>query len=173
MRLQLQHQHRMMQQHQQQLRHQRQATTPARQGSTPPSYNGNHFQGQTDVTSPLNPPKNLSPSTNGDKLVQPTPNVIPSCARDINMPVSGQHSADMDVSEEELKDLLSQKDLATTLAENLLKHFGSDDIDIKEEQEQSGESSFEFFSFKNQLNQFLEQTGLTGFWAKTVQTRSL
>jgi histone demethylase len=140
MRLQLQHQHRQMQQ-QQQLRHQRQggAVTPARQGSTPPAYNGNnHFQGQSpqDVTSPLNAAKTLSP-TNGDKLVQPSPNVIPSCARDITMPVSGQHSADMDVSEEELKDFLSQKDLATTLAENLLKHFGSDAIDIKEEPDQS------------------------------------
>ncbi|KAL1493384.1 hypothetical protein ABEB36_011447 [Hypothenemus hampei] len=42
-------------------------------------------------------------------------------------------TSDMDV-EAELKDLLSQKDLATTLAENLLKHFGSDDIeDVKEE----------------------------------------
>ncbi|XP_008198630.2 lysine-specific demethylase 6A isoform X3 [Tribolium castaneum] len=133
MRLQLQHQHRLMQQHQQQLRHQRQAQPP-RQGSTPPAYNGNNFQGDPPT---LNPPKNLSPPSNGDKLVQPTPNVIPSCARDITMPVSGQNSADMDVSEEELKDFLSQKDLATTLAENLLKHFGSDDIDIKEEQEQS------------------------------------
>ncbi|XP_044256246.1 lysine-specific demethylase 6A isoform X2 [Tribolium madens] len=135
MRLQLQHQHRLMQQHQQQLRHQRQAQPP-RQGSTPPAYNGN-FQGDPPT---LNPPKNLSPSSNGEKLVQPTPNVIPSCARDITMPVSGQHSADMDVSEEELKDFLSQKDLATTLAENLLKHFGSDDIDIKEEQEQNDSS---------------------------------
>ncbi|XP_008198595.1 lysine-specific demethylase 6A isoform X2 [Tribolium castaneum] len=136
MRLQLQHQHRLMQQHQQQLRHQRQAQPP-RQGSTPPAYNGNNFQGDPPT---LNPPKNLSPPSNGDKLVQPTPNVIPSCARDITMPVSGQNSADMDVSEEELKDFLSQKDLATTLAENLLKHFGSDDIDIKEEQEQSDSS---------------------------------
>lgn len=50
------------------------------------------------------------------------------------MPLSS-NPPDLDVSEEDLQDLLSQKDLATTLAENLLKHFGSDEIDVKEEPE--------------------------------------
>lgn len=44
----------------------------------------------------------------------------------------GQPQHDLDV-EAELKHLLSQKDLATTLAENLLKHFGSEEMeDVKE-----------------------------------------
>lgn len=51
----------------------------------------------------------------------------------MSLPLMSDSSDLLDVSEEELKDLLSQKDLATTLAENLLKHFGSDDIDVKEE----------------------------------------
>lgn len=66
---------------------------------------------------------------------------VPSCQRNLGLPLMGDGnpdllmSNDLDVSEEDLKDLLSQKDLATTLAENLLKHFeGSDDIDIKEEE---------------------------------------
>lgn len=41
------------------------------------------------------------------------------------------------VSDQELQALLSQKDIATSLAEDLLKHFGSpgpgDDLEIKEE----------------------------------------
>ncbi|KAJ8684168.1 hypothetical protein QAD02_019960 [Eretmocerus hayati] len=37
------------------------------------------------------------------------------------------------VTDQELQALLSQKDIATSLAEDLLKHFGSDDLDIKEE----------------------------------------
>ena len=44
---------------------------------------------------------------------------------------------DLGVSDQELQALLSQKDIATSLAEDLLKHFGSpgavDDIDIKDE----------------------------------------
>lgn len=37
------------------------------------------------------------------------------------------------VTDQELQALLSQKDIATSFAENLLKQFGSDDLDIKEE----------------------------------------
>jgi hypothetical protein len=39
------------------------------------------------------------------------------------------------VSDQELQALLSQKDIATSLAEDLLKHFGSssEDLDVKEE----------------------------------------
>lgn len=46
-------------------------------------------------------------------------------------------TTDLGVSDQELQALLSQKDIATSLAEDLLKHFGSpsavDDIDIKDE----------------------------------------
>lgn len=46
-------------------------------------------------------------------------------------------AGDLGVSDQELQALLSQKDIATSLAEDLLKHFGSpsavDDIDIKDE----------------------------------------
>jgi hypothetical protein len=40
------------------------------------------------------------------------------------------------VSDQELQALLSQKDIATSLAEDLLKHFGSssDELDVKEEE---------------------------------------
>lgn len=108
------------------------------------SFKSEHFRLQSvpEVSSTATN-KSFSPS-NSDKLVQPTPNVIPSCTKDISaMSVPGSHGhvtpGDIDVSEEELKDFLSQKDLATTLAENLLKHFGSDAIDsIKEEPDQSG-----------------------------------
>ena len=37
------------------------------------------------------------------------------------------------VTDQELQALLSQKDIATSLAEDLLKHFGSEDLDVKEE----------------------------------------
>ncbi|GAB0087282.1 lysine-specific demethylase 6A [Sergentomyia squamirostris] len=41
--------------------------------------------------------------------------------------------SDLGVTDQELRAILSQRDIATTFAENLLKQFGSDDIDIKEE----------------------------------------
>lgn len=37
------------------------------------------------------------------------------------------------MTDQELHALLSQKDIATSLAEDLLKHFGSEDLDVKEE----------------------------------------
>lgn len=40
---------------------------------------------------------------------------------------------DLGVTDQELQALLSQKDIATSLAEDLLKHFGSEDLDVKEE----------------------------------------
>lgn len=123
---QLQHQYRLMQQHQQQTRNQRQTqnqTPVTRSGSTPPQFPNQNNSNST---------KSYSPPSNNDKLVQPQPVVVPSCAREPFLQPSGQHSTDIDISEEEIKDLLSQKDLATTLAEDLLKHFGSDDLDVKE-----------------------------------------
>lgn len=39
----------------------------------------------------------------------------------------------MDVTDQELHALLSQKDIATSLAEDLLKHFGSEGLDVKVE----------------------------------------
>ncbi|XP_063702646.1 histone demethylase UTY isoform X2 [Culicoides brevitarsis] len=39
---------------------------------------------------------------------------------------------DLGVTDQELQALLSEKDLATSLAENLLKQFGSDDLDMKD-----------------------------------------
>lgn len=135
---QLQHQYRLMQQ----LRQQQQRSV-ARPGPTPPSYGGdnNQFAGQLPQNISAISSNNKTFASKGDKLVQPIPNVVPTCARDVTAPISGHPSTDMDVSEEELKDLLSQKDLATTLAENLLKHFGSDAMDIKEESDsQHGKS---------------------------------
>lgn len=51
-------------------------------------------------------------------------------------------SSDLTVSESDLQALLSQKDIATSLAEDLLKHFGSPstpDVAIKEEPNSGGE----------------------------------
>lgn len=54
-------------------------------------------------------------------------------------------AGDLGVSDQELQALLSQKDIATSLAEDLLKHFGSpsavDDIDIKDELDLSSHQS--------------------------------
>lgn len=55
-------------------------------------------------------------------------------------------SNDLTVSEQELQALLSQKDIATSLAEDLLKHFGSPstpDVTIKEEPNTSGKCCVE------------------------------
>nr|CAH7715209.1 unnamed protein product [Callosobruchus chinensis] len=109
----LQNQYRLMQQ---QARSQRSPSTPgARSAPTPPSYINFNQNG-----SPLNTAKSFSPTGSGDKLMQRSPVVTP---RDFLSP--GQHSSDItaDNLEEDLEDLLSQKDLAATLAEDLLKHF--------------------------------------------------
>ncbi|XP_051162828.1 histone demethylase UTY isoform X3 [Leptopilina boulardi] len=45
---------------------------------------------------------------------------------------SAANNKDLGVTDQELQALLSQKDIATTLAEDLLKHFGSDDLDEKD-----------------------------------------
>ncbi|PNF25614.1 hypothetical protein B7P43_G03832 [Cryptotermes secundus] len=51
-------------------------------------------------------------------------------------PPSSPSSKELPVSDQELQALLSQKDIATSLAEDLLKHFGSssEDLDVKEEE---------------------------------------
>ncbi|CAH0562123.1 unnamed protein product [Brassicogethes aeneus] len=120
---QLQHQYRLMQQHSQQLRSQRQsggAATPVTRSG--PTYAANQPFPSVAATGQSNG------RTFGDKLMQPNPVLVPS-----HRDSFASHATDLDVSEEDLKDLLSQKDLATTLAEDLLKHFGSEDIDVKEE----------------------------------------
>ncbi|KAJ9586874.1 hypothetical protein L9F63_019556, partial [Diploptera punctata] len=50
-------------------------------------------------------------------------------------PPSSPSSKELAVSDQELQALLSQKDIATSLAEDLLKHFGSsgEELDVKEE----------------------------------------
>ncbi|XP_053979544.1 histone demethylase UTY isoform X1 [Hylaeus volcanicus] len=50
-----------------------------------------------------------------------------------NYPEGSAGNKDLGVTDQELQALLSQKDIATTLAEDLLKHFGSEDLDVKEE----------------------------------------
>ena len=61
--------------------------------------------------------------------------VLQMNANDCDIKLSSM--GDVSVSDQELQALLSQKDIATSLAEDLLKHFGSpsavDDIDIKDE----------------------------------------
>ncbi|XP_022914705.2 histone demethylase UTY isoform X1 [Onthophagus taurus] len=110
---QLQHQYRLMQQHQQQLRNQRQQTvgSPASTATTTLAVTGVTQANGTNVVTP--------------KLVQP------SVQPPVPMPLTGSNFSE--ISEADLQDLLSHKGMATTLAENLLKHFGSDEIDIKEE----------------------------------------
>ncbi|XP_020706791.2 histone demethylase UTY isoform X2 [Athalia rosae] len=48
-------------------------------------------------------------------------------------PEGSAGNKDLGVTDQELQALLSQKDIATSLAEDLLKHFGSEDLDVKEE----------------------------------------
>ncbi|CAG9760396.1 unnamed protein product [Ceutorhynchus assimilis] len=114
---QLQHQHNLMQQHLRNQANQAQLVPPVsaagnRGGPTTPFTNAHQ------LGSALSNTKSFSSTSSSANL---TTSFNP-----------GQHH-DLDV-EAELKDLLSQKDLATTLAENLLKHFGSEDMeDVKEE----------------------------------------
>ncbi|XP_017776460.1 PREDICTED: histone demethylase UTY isoform X4 [Nicrophorus vespilloides] len=113
---QLQQQYRHMQQHQQ-LNRNRPPGPPvaASNTSSRPSqivpYNGTSFNNNQSTN---------GTSANPPKLLQPAINVGPAM------------SNELDVSEEDLQNILSQKDIATTLAEKLLKHFGSE-IDIKDE----------------------------------------
>ncbi|XP_046481518.1 histone demethylase UTY isoform X1 [Neodiprion pinetum] len=48
-------------------------------------------------------------------------------------PEGSAGNKDLGVTDQELQALLSQKDIATSLAEDLLKHFGSEDLDVKED----------------------------------------
>lgn len=119
---QLQHQYRLMQQHQQQLRNQRQTVASpvtSISSSQVPAFNGTTASQTNGTPTAMPTPKLVQPS------LQPP---VPTC-----MSLPNASFNELDVSEEELQDLLSQKGLATTLAENLLKQFGSDEIDIKEE----------------------------------------
>ncbi|CAG9825426.1 unnamed protein product [Phaedon cochleariae] len=114
----LQHQYRLMQQNQEIKR-------PAAQRPAIPSSFGNN---QPFTLAGLNTVKT-------EKLVQPNSLLEP---KDFMAPV-GNSATDLDENlEEDLKDLLAQKDLATTLAENILKHFGSQDMDVKETVENTG-----------------------------------
>lgn len=137
-----------MQQHQQQLKNQRQVTTaPITRPNQAQNFatSGQQYSvtNGSNRTSPLLG-KGFSPPDASDykseKLLQPTLSApVP------NLPLaSTTNPNDLDVSEEDLQDLLSQKDLATTLAENLLKHFGSDDIDVKAEPAAQGIKNFVF-----------------------------
>lgn len=53
-----------------------------------------------------------------------------------NTAAGNNKDAGLGVTDQELQALLSQKDIATSLAEDLLKHFGSEDLDVKEEPQQ-------------------------------------
>lgn len=112
---QLQQQHNLMQQH---LRNQ------ANQGQTRPLVPP--VAGPRGPASPFGNAMQLGAALNTKNFASST---------NLNVTSSFLHGQqhDLDV-EAELKDLLSQKDLATTLAENLLKHFGSDEMEeVKEE----------------------------------------
>lgn len=122
--------------HQHQMRNQRLALPSTGTVSTTTTNSANPLfprlsSPQNNSSSPLATANSFLSSSAIDKLVHPNPTIVSSCVRD-TMPMGSDQQHDLDVSEEDLKDLLSQKDLATTLAENLLKHFGSDDIDIKD-----------------------------------------
>ena len=139
---QLQHQYRLMQQHQQQLRNQQQTPSPLSTTSeaVTQSFNSQQYsQG------------NGTPTVITPKLVQPSiPPPVSNC-----LATPSSNFTDLDVSDEDLKDLLSQKGLATTLAENLLKHFGSDDINIKEEPGESVISISFCVVDKNKISKYI------------------
>lgn len=68
---------------------------------------------------------NLSPIRKCDKPIQPNP-----LDRTKNFTISLKDSGKK--IEEDLKNIISQKNLATTITENFLRTFGSDDIDVKD-----------------------------------------
>lgn len=83
--------------------------------------------------------KQISSPGEGYRVPAKTP--TPASANDI-----------VGVSDQELQAILSQKDIATSLAEDLLKHFGSpgpvDDLDTKEQvQTPSGISFYNIVRF--------------------------
>ncbi|KAK5639667.1 hypothetical protein RI129_012159 [Pyrocoelia pectoralis] len=146
---QFQHQYRLMQQHQQQMLNQRQPSSVSpRQLSSLGSYNNSPHQYSSSQVMPpnrtsLDAIKSFSPTHPSglikvEKIVQPALMApVPNCTKDLGL--SNSHPSDLDVSEEELQHLLSEKDLTTTFAENLLKQFVSDDIDhVKDEPDVSG-----------------------------------
>ncbi|KAL5281616.1 KDM6A family protein [Megaselia abdita] len=115
---QLSHQYRLMQQHQQQLRLNQQ-NTPA----PPPPY-----QQSGSRTTPQ-PQSDQNPATkpvvqNGDIRLSPF---------DPEFTQISPTNDDLGVSDQELQVFLSQKDLTSTIADDILKTFDSDNLDIKEE----------------------------------------
>lgn len=137
-----------MQQHQQQLRAQRQTTTNTSSVINRLGHTNNAFNGPSQTQYPNQTNQSTTPAISNQaqqiKLHQPLLNApVAICSKEL-MPLSSTNSSDLDVSEEDLKDLFSQKDLATTLAEDILKHFGSDDIEIKEEPDTNTLSSGPF-----------------------------
>ncbi|XP_076262257.1 utx histone demethylase isoform X2 [Rhynchophorus ferrugineus] len=108
---QLEHQYNLMQQHVRNNQSQNRTPTPPES-----SKSGSAIPYLVNQGSPLNTNKTYSTANN-----------------QMNVSSSSFIQGQQQDLEEELKDLLSQKDLAATLAENLLKHFGSDEIDTKEE----------------------------------------
>lgn len=145
---QLQLQYRLMQQHHQVRGRQGPPALPST--GSPGGFSSNNILRQSPQNaSPINTAKPYSPNTaTNDKLIQPVSGGTPCNLTDNQTP-------DLDVSEEDLKDLLSQKDLATTLAENLLKHFGSDELDLKDQSNEQNTLSSGPFSPSNNTDPLL------------------
>lgn len=123
---QLQHRHRLMQQHQQQMRQRASTGQSPNTGPDQPTHPAQFVavaqRKNPTISQPLK-------QFHMDDLVQPVP--VSNSARNLGLQLGSTGS--MDVSEEDLQDLLSQKDLGATLAENLFEHFSSEDMDhIKE-----------------------------------------
>uniref|UniRef100_A0A8D8V7C9 Lysine-specific demethylase 6A n=2 Tax=Cacopsylla melanoneura TaxID=428564 RepID=A0A8D8V7C9_9HEMI len=149
---QLQHQYRLMQQHQQQqrLQQQQQRVLPGNQQVQRPGQSipnsqqypsnikqqpGNFDLNGSQFSTSSTPNSNVvGDSFNQYQFNQQGFSQISSSSDSPKM--SSMSSNDMNVSDQELQALLSQKDIATSLAEDLLKHFGSPsaaDVTIKEE----------------------------------------
>ncbi|XP_044741138.1 lysine-specific demethylase 6A isoform X1 [Chrysoperla carnea] len=144
---QLQHQYRLMQQHQQQVRLQQQRAAglagsgTASNNLSRPSFVSNTNSGNYATTGGLVQPavnnKQHPLSLSGAGLQTPFQPQVSSSS--IQAPSPQPVNESLGVTDQELRDLLSHKDLATSLAEDLLKHFGSGDIEVKDEVSESPE----------------------------------
>uniref|UniRef100_A0A1B0DDE7 Uncharacterized protein n=1 Tax=Phlebotomus papatasi TaxID=29031 RepID=A0A1B0DDE7_PHLPP len=160
---QLTQQYRLMQQHQQQLRLQQQRAqqtggqpvTRSFPGQQQTPGNGTNFQAQQRTppsgtvaqTGFADSTGNFPAATGhtqpaagmpfkaaaGGQATTPTTSFHQDFVASSASPTITTSQSDLGVTDQELRAILAQRDIATTLAENLLKQFGSEDIDIKEE----------------------------------------
>lgn len=112
-----------------------------------------------ETSTSFNSAQNSSPIRNCDNPpMPPNPfdrtNSFTSPSKDFNKNI-----------DEDLKNIISQKNLATTITENFLRTFGSDDIDVKDT-DSSGSFGKSFWRLANTLQSYL--VDLKTFFTKSL-----